>query len=179
MNIRPFRDKRPKIAKSAFVDLMACVIGDATLEDDVSVWPMAVIRADINAIKIGARSNIQDGAVLHVDVSESNTAGFPLIIGEDVTVGHGVVLHGCTIGNRCLIGMNATILNGAILGDDIVIGANSLVPQGKKLESGFLYFGNPVKQIRPLTAEEKRAMQMNVDNYVGWKDEMKTTTKNG
>lgn len=172
MNIRSFRDKHPKIASTAYVDPLSCIIGEVTLENDVSIWPMAVLRGDINRIQIGARSNIQDGSVLHVvHQYEFCETGFPVIIGDDVTVGHSVVLHGCTIGNRCLIGMNATILDGAIIENDVVIGANSLVPQGKKLEAGFLYFGNPVKQIRPLTDEEKRAMQMNVDNYVAWAKE--------
>lgn len=172
MNIRPFRGNHPKISASAYVDPAAVVIGEVILGDDVSIWPMAVLRGDINSILVGARTNIQDGTVLHVVHDyELCPGGFKVIVGEETTVGHCVVLHGCQIGDRCLIGMNATVLDGAKIGDDVIIGANSLVPQNKILEGGYLYFGNPVKKIRVVTEEEKRQVKINADNYVLWKNE--------
>ena len=172
MNIRSFRNNRPKIAASAYVDETSVIIGEVSLAEDVSIWPLCVIRADINDIKIGARSNIQDGTMIHVVLDyEIAPGGYNVEVGEDTTIGHAVVLHGCKIGDRCLIGMNATILDGAEIGDDVIVGANSLVPNNKKLESGFVYFGNPVKQIRPLTDKDKKHIQLNADLYVGWKDE--------
>lgn len=172
MNIRSFRNIHPKIASSVYVDETAIVIGEVTLAEDVSIWPLCVIRADINDIKIGARTNIQDGTIIHVVLDyELAPGGYNVEVGEDTTIGHAVVLHGCKIGNRCLIGMNATILDGAIIGDDVIVGANSLVPNNKILEAGYLYFGNPVKKIRALTDKDKKHIQLNADLYVGWKNE--------
>ena len=157
MTIKAFEEHVPKIHPEAWVAESAYVSGQVTLGADCSVWPMAVVRADINPITIGARTNIQDGAVLHVTHGGPFTTpdGFPLIIGEDVIVGHNAVLHACTIGNRCLIGMSATILDGAVIEDDCIIAAGSLVPTKKHLLSGYLYAGNPVKQMSPLTDKER------------------------
>jgi carbonic anhydrase/acetyltransferase-like protein (isoleucine patch superfamily) len=131
------------------IDASSVVIGDVRMADDVSIWPLVAIRGDVNYVSI-ARTNIQDGSVLHVTHKSSyNPEGNPLIIGEDVTVGHKVMLHGCTIGNRVLVGMGSILLDGVIVEDDVMIGAGSLVPQNKRLESGYLYLGSPVKQIRP------------------------------
>jgi len=154
------------------VDATSVVIGDVRVADDVGIWPLVAIRGDVNYVQIGARSNIQDGSVLHVTHKSSyNPEGNPLIIGEDVTVGHKVMLHGCTVGNRVLVGMGSILLDGVVVEDDVMIGAGSLVPQNKRLASGFLYLGSPVKQIRPLTEAEIAGLQYSANNYVKWKDD--------
>lgn len=172
MALRPYNKMRPTLGKRVMVDPSSVVIGDVHLQDDVSIWPLVVIRGDVNCVAVGARSNIQDGSVLHVThKSHANPEGHPLIIGEDVTVGHKVMLHGCTIGNRVLVGMGSILLDGAVIEDDIIIGAGSLVPQHKRLASGFLYLGRPVKQIRPLKPEELEGFKYSANNYVRWKDD--------
>lgn len=172
MTIRRFKDKIPTIEASVLVDETALVIGDVSIGEDSSIWPMSVVRGDVQSIKIGCRTNIQDACVLHVTHDgEYSPGGFPLMVGDDVTVGHRVTLHACTVGNQCLIGMSATIMDGAVLGDNIIIGAGSLVPTGKKLESGFLYVGSPVKQIRPLSEEELAFLTYSAKHYVHLKDE--------
>jgi len=154
------------------VDATSVVIGDVRVADDVGIWPLVAIRGDVNYVQIGARSNIQDGSVLHVTHKSSyNPDGNPLIIGEDVTVGHKVMLHGCTVGNRVLVGMGSILLDGVVVEDDVMIGAGSLVPQNKRLASGFLYLGSPVKQIRPLTEAEIEGLKYSANNYVKWKDD--------
>ncbi len=170
--LRPYRDLFPQIGQRVMIDDSSVVIGDVRLADDVGIWPLVVIRGDVHYVQIGARTNIQDGSMLHVTHKSSyNPAGNPLTIGEDVTVGHKVMLHGCTIGNRVLVGMGSILLDGAIVEDDVMIGAGSLVPQNKRLESGYLYLGSPVKQIRPLSDEEKAGLRYSANNYVKWKDE--------
>ena len=160
-----------KVNSSAFIHKTAVVIGDVSLAEDVSVWPLAVIRGDIHSITIGARSNIQDGSVLHVThASAFNPNGYPLSIGCDVTVGHNVTLHGCTIGNHCLIGMGAIVMDGAIVNDRVMIGAGSLVPPGKILESGYLYIGSPVKKARAINDKEAQFLEYSPQNYVRLKD---------
>ena len=151
MNIRSLRGTSPKIAESAYIDETAVVIGDVTIGEDSSVWPMVVIRGDDQAVVIGDRSNIQDGSVIHV-ASDNDLVpgGLPTIVGDDVVVGHKVLLHACTIGNGCLIGMSSTVLDGAVIEDNVMLGAGSLVPMGKRLESGYLYVGSPAKQVREL-----------------------------
>ena len=125
------------------------------------MWPLTVIRGDMHRIRIGARTSIQDGSVLHIThAGPFNPDGYPLTIGDDVTVGHKVILHGCTIGNRVLVGMGAIVMDGAVVEDEVVIGAGSLVPPGKRLESGYLYVGSPVKQARPLSDKEKAYLQL-------------------
>ncbi|WP_188152012.1 gamma carbonic anhydrase family protein [Teredinibacter waterburyi] len=171
-NIRPFRGVSPSLGVEVFVDPSAVVIGDATLGDDVSVWPCAVIRGDMHSIQIGARTSVQDNAVLHIThASDYNPAGYPLVIGDDVTIGHGACLHGCRIGSRVLIGIGATVLDGAVVEDEVMIGAGSLVPPGKRLESGYLYVGSPVKQARPLKDSEKAFFSYSAQNYVALKNE--------
>lgn len=171
MNVRPFRNSHPKLGARVFVDPAAVVIGRVSLGDDVSVWPCAVIRGDVNDISIGARSNIQDGSVLHVTSPyPEQPNGIPLIIGEDVTVGHGVILHACTIGNFCLIGMGATVLDGAVLGDYVFVGAGAVVTPGKKLERG-LYIGSPARRVRDLTDREIAELHESSTHYVELKDE--------
>lgn len=170
--IRSFQGQRPQLGARVMVDEAAVVIGDVVLGDDSSVWPCVVIRGDMHKIRIGARTSVQDGSVLHIThASDYNPAGHPLIIGDEVTVGHSVCLHGCTIGNRVLIGIGSTILDGAVVEDEVVIGAGSLVPPGKRLESGFMYMGTPVKQIRPLKDSEKRFFAYSANNYVNLKNQ--------
>ena len=171
MNIRPFENTHPQINDSAYIDPNALVIGKVTLGKDCSVWPMTVIRGDVNVISIGDRTNIQDNSVLHVTRPEpQHPEGFGLNIGQEVTVGHRVTLHGCTIKDRCLIGMGSTIMDGAVLHPEIILGACSLVPPGKALESGYLWLGSPVKKIRPITDKEKEFLVTSANGYVDLKN---------
>lgn len=171
-SIRSFRGITPQIAKSAWVDDSAVIIGDVHLEDDCSVWPAAVIRGDMHRIRIGKRCSIQDGTVVHIThASAFNEGGYPLTMGDDVTVGHKVILHGCTIGSRILIGMGSIVMDGAIIDDEVIVGAGSLVPPGKHLESGYLYVGSPVKAVRPLTEKERSYFTYTASNYVKLKNE--------
>ena len=170
--LRPYKDLFPQLGKRVMIDTSSVVIGDVRMADDVGIWPLVAIRGDVNYVQIGARSNIQDGSVLHVTHKSSyNPEGNPLIVGKDVTVGHKVMLHGCTIGNRVLVGMGSILLDGVIVEDDVMIGAGSLVPQNKRLEKGYLYLGSPVKQIRPLTDAEIAGLTYSANNYVKWKDD--------
>ena len=170
--LRRYKELFPAIGARVMIDASSVIVGDVRLADDVSIWPLVAARGDVNYIQIGARSNIQDGSVLHVThKSAKNPEGNPLIVGEDVTVGHKVMLHGCTIGNRVLVGMGSILLDGVIVEDDVMIGAGSLVPQHKRLESGFLYIGSPVKQVRPLKEAELEGLRYSANNYVKWKDD--------
>ena len=168
MTIKAFEGHYPNIHPQAWVDDAAYVSGQATLGAGCSVWPMVVIRADINPITIGERTNIQDGSVLHVTHGGPFTTpeGLALNIGDDVIVGHKAVLHACTIGNRCLIGMGAIVMDGANVGDECIIAAGSLVPPHKQLESGYLYAGSPVKQMRPITEKERAFFTYSSRYYV-------------
>lgn len=173
--LRPYKDLFPTIGQRVMVDPTSVVVGDVRMAEDVGIWPLVVIRGDVNYVEIGARTNIQDGSVLHVTHKSSyNPEGNPLLIGEDVTVGHKVMLHGCTIGHRVLVGMGSIVLDGAVIEDEVMIGADSLVPQNKRLQSGYLYLGSPVKQIRPLTEAEIEGLRYSANNYVKWKDEYLT-----
>jgi len=172
MKIRGFKGMTPKLGERVFVDPSSVVLGDVELGDDSSVWPLTVIRGDMNYIRIGKRTNVQDGSVLHITHASSyNPDGYALIIGDEVTIGHRVMLHGCTIGNRVLIGMSTTIMDGAVVEDDVVIGAGSLVPPGKRLESGKLYMGSPAKAVRDLTESELSYFSYSAANYAKLKDE--------
>jgi len=171
VSIRNFENHSPVIDESAFIDESAVVIGNVKIDADVSVWPLTTIRGDINSIEIGARSNIQDGSVLHVTHdSDYSPGGFSLSIGESVTVGHKVILHACTIGNYCLVGMGSTVLDGAVLEDKVMLGANSLVSPGKRLESGYLYVGSPARQVRKLTEKELAWLEYSAAHYVDLKN---------
>ncbi len=171
-SLRPYKESFPRLAERVMVDATSVVIGDVSLADDVGIWPLVAIRGDVNRVTIGKRSNIQDGSVLHVTHKSAwNPEGNPLVIGEDVTVGHKAMLHGCTIGNRVLVGMGSIILDGAIIEDDVMIGAGSLVPPGKKQESGYLYLGSPVKKVRELSEGEINGLLYSANNYVNWKDD--------
>lgn len=171
MAIRSYQGKTPQLGPGAFVDSSAVVIGDVQLGEDASVWPMAVVRGDMHRIRIGARSSVQDGSVLHIThAGPFNPDGYPLLIGDEVTIGHNVTLHGCTLGNRILVGMGSIVMDGAVVEDEVVIGAGSLVPPGKVLESGYLYVGSPVKQARALTEKERAFFSYSAGNYVKLKD---------
>ncbi len=173
-NIRAFLQHCPSIDDSCFVDASAVVIGDVVLGEDSSVWPLAVIRGDMHRIRIGRRTSIQDGSVLHIThASDYNPDGYPLTIGDDVIVGHKVTLHGCRIGNQVLIGIGSIILDGAVVEDRVVIGANTLVPPNKTLTSGYLYIGSPATQVRPLSDKELSFFKYSAGNYVRLKDQHK------
>ncbi|MCP6696981.1 gamma carbonic anhydrase family protein [Pseudomonas donghuensis] len=172
MAIRSFQHHTPRLGERAFVDRSAVVLGDVEIGADSSVWPLTVIRGDMQRIRIGARTSVQDGSVLHIThAGPFNPDGFPLLIGDEVTIGHKVMLHGCTLGNRILVGMGSTIMDGAIVEDEVIIGAGSLVPPGKRLEGGFLYVGSPVKQARALTEKERAFFPYSASNYVKLKDQ--------
>lgn len=169
--IETFEGHTPKIAASAYVHASAVVIGDVEIGEDASVWPTVVIRGDVNYVRIGPRTSVQDGTVIHVaHAGPYNPTGHPTLVGADVTIGHKAVVHACTIGDRVLVGMGAVIMDGAEVGDDAIIGANALVPPGKKLEGGYLYVGSPVKQARALTAEEKEKLEYSAAHYVRLKN---------
>ncbi|HEY4128491.1 MAG TPA: gamma carbonic anhydrase family protein [Gammaproteobacteria bacterium] len=171
MSIRSYTGIRPVIGQRVYIDESAVVIGKVTLADDASLWPMAVARGDVNTITVGARSNIQDLSMLHVTHDGPySPGGMGLIIGADVTVGHKCLLHGCTVGDRCLIGMGSIVMDGAVVEDDVLLGAGSLVSPGKRLESGYLYRGSPVQKIRPLTVEERAMLLYSAQHYVRMKD---------
>ena len=171
-NIRPFRKKQPQLGEQVWVDATSVIIGDVEIGADSSVWPYAVIRGDMHSIRIGQRCSIQDGSVLHIThAGPFNPEGFPLTLGDDVTVGHQVTLHGCTLGNRILVGMGATVMDGAVIEDEVVLGAGSLVPPGKILKSGYLYVGSPAKAVRPLSDQEKSYFTYTANNYVNLKNE--------
>lgn len=166
-SLRSLHAWTPVLGRAVFVDPTAAVIGQVFLGDDASIWPQVSIRGDLLPIHIGARTNIQDGSVLHTtQKSAYNPEGYPLEIGEDVTVGHAVVLHGCTLKRLCLIGMGSIVLDGAVVEEEVLVGAGSLVPPHKVLESGFLWLGSPVKRIRPLTADERQFLRFSAQKYV-------------
>jgi carbonic anhydrase/acetyltransferase-like protein (isoleucine patch superfamily) len=166
-NIRPFRGLFPRIAEGVYVDDAALVIGDVSIGRDSSLWPQVVARGDINRIAIGARTNVQDGAVLHVShAGPFNPEGAALVIGDDVTIGHRAVLHGCTVGDRCLIGMGAIVLDRAVLAPQVMVGAGALVTGGQVLDSGFLYLGQPARRVRPLTERELAYLDYAAAHYV-------------
>lgn len=172
MNIRPYRGARPAIGQRVWIDPAAVVIGRVTIGDDASIWPGAVLRGDVNSIEIGARTSIQDGSILHVASDRlAGEGGIPLLVGDECTVGHRVILHACTIGARCLVGMGAIVMDGAVVGDEVVIGAGSLVPAGKRLPSRTLWLGSPARQARALTAKEIAMLAESAAHYVALKDD--------
>lgn len=172
MAIRSYRHKTPVLGSRVYIDDTAVVIGDVSLGDDVSIWPMTVLRGDVHRIEIGAATNIQDACVLHVTHDgEYFPEGHPLVVGSHVTVGHSVALHGCRIGNYCLIGIGAIVMDGATIEDEVILGAGSLVPPGRTLESGHLYVGSPARKTRPLSDKEKAFLRYSAENYVLLKDD--------
>jgi carbonic anhydrase/acetyltransferase-like protein (isoleucine patch superfamily) len=172
VSIRTYQHFTPQLGERVFVDASAVVLGDVEIGADSSVWPLAVIRGDMHSIRIGERTSVQDGSVLHIThAGPFNPGGYPLTIGDDVTIGHKVILHGCSIGSRVLIGMGSIVMDGVVIEDEVVLGAGSLVPPGKRLESGYLYVGSPAKQARPLTDKERSYFRYSANNYVRLKDQ--------
>jgi len=163
--IRPYRGKRPEIAASAYIDPAAVIIGDVVIGADSSVWPCTVIRGDVHHIRIGARTNIQDGCVLHVMRDE-----YPLILGDDVTVGHSVTLHGCNIASRCLIGIGAIVLNGVTIGTGSIVAAGTLLLERIEIPPGSLVVGHPGKVKRMLTPIDQAAIDAYAQRYVEYKN---------
>lgn len=170
-NLRRFGGNTPVTGQRVLIDPSAVVLGDVVLSDDVSVWPQASIRGDMHRIRIGARTSVQDGCVLHIThAGPYNPDGWPLLIGSDVTIGHNATLHGCTIGDRVLVGMGATVMDGAVVENDVVIAAGALVTPGKRLRSGYLYAGSPAREMRELGEGEKSYFTYSASNYVKLKD---------
>jgi carbonic anhydrase/acetyltransferase-like protein (isoleucine patch superfamily) len=170
--LRAFDGIHPRLGARVLIDPSSVVIGGVELGDDVSVWPQVAIRGDVNRIRIGARSNVQDGSVLHVTHigGPQTPAGYPLTVGEEVTVGHAVTLHGCSVGDRVIVGMGSIVMDGAVVEEEVVIAAGSLVPPGKRLVRGFLYKGSPVQQVRPLSTAEIDYFSYSAAHYVRLKD---------
>lgn len=173
MAIRTYQDHTPFAAGNCYIDDSAVIIGDVHIGSDSSIWPLVVVRGDVNSIRIGNSSNIQDGSVLHVTHDgpyDYNRGGYSLNIGNNVTVGHNVILHGCHITDNCLIGMGSTIMDGAVINANTIIGAGSLVSPGKELDEGCLYVGRPVRKVRQLNAEEIESIQYSANHYVALKN---------
>jgi len=173
-DIRAYRGKWPEIAASAYIDASAVIIGDVVIGEDSSVWPLCVVRGDVNYIRIGKRTNIQDGSVLHVMKEQ-----YPLILGDDVTVGHAVMLHGCTIESNVLIGMRVTILNGAVIGTGSIIAAGSLIPERALIPAGSLVMGVPGKVKRPVTGLDLASIGMYAERYVKYKEIYRSEVASG
>lgn len=162
-----YKDYKPCIDKNVFIAENSTIVGRCFIGEDCSIWYNAVLRADVNEIVVGKGTNIQDGCVVHCD-KEYRTE-----IGEHVTVGHTAIIHGCTIGSNCIIGMGSTILDGAVIGDNVIIGANSLVTSGKSVPAGVLAMGSPAKVVRELTSEEIEGISHSVEGYVKLSKEYK------
>jgi gamma-carbonic anhydrase len=159
--IYEFLNKSPQFDETVFVAPSADIIGDVTIGKESSIWFNTTIRGDVNWIEIGDRSNIQDNASIHVTHQTC-----PTKIGNEVTIGHNAMVHGCTIHDRVLIGIHATVLDKAVIESDVIVAAGSLVPPGKRLESGYMYMGSPVKQVRKLSGEEIESIRQFAANYV-------------
>lgn len=157
---------RPRIAQSAFVAPGSRIIGDVVLGNDVSVWYNCVIRADVNRVRIGARTNVQDGSTIHCDSAHGGHPGYPTLIGEDCLIGHMVLLHGCTLEDRAFVGMGAIVLNGAVVESDGMLAAGAMLTSGKTVRSGELWAGRPAKYLRDLSSEELASNQEGVRRYV-------------
>jgi carbonic anhydrase/acetyltransferase-like protein (isoleucine patch superfamily) len=172
MAISDYLNTSPIVGSRVYLHPSCQVIGDVKLGDDSSVWCNSVLRGDVNRIVIGRSTNVQDLSMGHVShKTPEKPDGSPLIVGDYVTVGHSVILHGCTIGNECLVGMGSIILDDAVVPDRVVIGAGSLVTQGKELESGMLYLGRPAKAVRKLTAEEIAYLMYSAEHYMKLKND--------
>jgi carbonic anhydrase/acetyltransferase-like protein (isoleucine patch superfamily) len=173
MPLRPYRDTLPTLGARAYVDPAASVIGDVVLDDDASIWPGTVVRGDVNFIRIGARTNIQDGSVVHVshDGPHAKLGGFATVIGADVTIGHKAIVHACRIEDAVLIGMGAVVLDGAVVRKHGFVGAGALVAPGKEVGEGELWLGNPARKVRMLNDAEIEALYYSAAHYVRLKDE--------
>ena len=172
MTIRAYKGTWPELAEGVYIDPAAVVIGRVSIGRDASIWPMTVVRGDVHHIRIGERTNVQDGSVLHVTSDNRFTpGGYALEIGNDVTVGHGAILHACTVEEFCLIGMGATVLDGAVVQARAMVAAGSLVPPGKVLEGGYLWKGAPVQRARPLHDKEREYLEFSSRHYVARKND--------
>jgi carbonic anhydrase/acetyltransferase-like protein (isoleucine patch superfamily) len=170
-NVRSYASHQPVIGERVLIDPSAVVIGDVVLADDCSVWPQVVIRGDMHSIRVGPRTSVQDGCVLHIThAGPFNPDGWPLTIGSDVTIGHNATLHGCSVGDRVLVGMGSIIMDGAVVETDVVIAAGALVTPGKRLRSGYLYAGSPAREVRSLSEREMAYFDYSAGNYVKLKD---------
>ncbi len=166
-NISAYLGVFPQLGRDVYIDQSARIMGDVTLGDDVSIWPGVVIRGDVNSISIGTGSNVQDLSVLHVSHKSSrDPGGAPLVVGSRVTIGHRVILHGCSIGDECLIGMGAIIMDKVIVEPRVMVGAGALVPEGKTLESGYLYLGSPARRVRVLSEQELAHFSYSAQHYI-------------
>lgn len=176
MSIRPYRNVMPTLGERVYMDTMATLIGDVVLGDDVSLWPGVVVRGDVNYIRIGARTNVQDGTVIHVshDGPHAKLGGFATVVGEDVTIGHKAIIHACRIADACLIGMGAIVLDGAVVEKHGFVGAGALVTPGKVVASGEMWLGNPARKARVLSDAEIEALYYSAGHYVRLKDEYLT-----
>ncbi len=171
MAIREFEGILPNIEPTVYVDDTALIIGNVVIGNNSSIWPFSVIRGDVNQIRIGEQTNIQDHCVLHVSHDgPHNSGGYALIVGNMVTVGHRVTLHGCTIQDHCLIGMGATIMDGAIIHPHTIIGAGTLVTPGKELQGGYLWVGSPARRVRALSEKDIVGIDYSASHYVRLKD---------
>lgn len=171
MVLRRYGQFSPDLGERVWIDPAATVIGSVELGDDVSVWPGTVLRGDVNDITVGPRTNIQDGCIGHVTHDGPySPGGFPLVLGSDITVGHGAILHACRIGDRCLIGMGSLVLDGAVIEADVMLAAGSLVSPGKQLAAGYLYRGRPAQPVRELGDEELEMLRYSAAHYVRLKD---------
>lgn len=169
--LRRFGDAMPRLGRRVYIDPAATVIGDVELGDDVSVWPGAVIRGDVQCIRIGARSSVQDGAIVHVTHDGPYTpGGRACVVGADVTIGHGAIVHACTVHDACLIGMHATLLDDAEIGPHAIIGAGAVVTSGKVVGEGELWVGNPARCVRKLDARAIEQLDYSAAHYVRLKD---------
>jgi len=171
MNIRRYLGITPVLGEHVFIDDTALVLGDVQIGKDSSIWPLTVVRGDVNKIHIGEKTNIQDNSVIHVTHPHGDVPdGYSVFVGDGVTVGHRVILHGCEIGDHCLIGMGSTVMDGAVIEPYVLLGAGSLVSPGKVLEGGFLWLGSPVRKVRPLTDDERKWIDMSAEHYVELKN---------
>ena len=170
--IRAFQNILPTLGERVYVDPAASVIGDVVLADDVSIWPGAVVRGDVNYIRIGARTNVQDGTIIHVthDGPYGKPGGFATVIGADVTIGHAAIVHACVIEDACLIGMGSTVLDGAVVRKHGFVGAGALIPPGKTVGSGELWLGNPARCVRKLNDKEIEQLYYSAQHYVRLKE---------
>jgi carbonic anhydrase/acetyltransferase-like protein (isoleucine patch superfamily) len=176
--IRAFEGISPVIGEDSYIDTSAVIIGDVVIGDNCSIWPLTVIRGDVNIIRIGHNTNIQDSSVLHAShAGDFNPEGAELHVGNQVTVGHKTILHGCRVGNQCLIGMGSIVMDNAVIEDQTMLGSGSLVPSGKNLHSGFLYLGNPARQIRELSDREKEYLIYSAEYYPKLKQRYHRQTK--
>jgi carbonic anhydrase/acetyltransferase-like protein (isoleucine patch superfamily) len=173
MSIRPYLDKTPILGERSYIDPAATVIGDVILGEDVSIWPGTVVRGDVNFVRVGARTNIQDGTVVHVshDGPHAKLGGFATVIGADVTIGHKAIIHACKIEDAVLIGMGAVVLDGAVVKKHGFVGAGALVAPGKIVGEGELWLGNPAKKVRMLSDAEIEALYYSAQHYVRLKNQ--------